>query len=60
MNLDIKMDSGHFGSRFLHSCFFSILLEEIPNFGTASYQLSWSKLVLHGDYVVQKGEVSKL
>ena len=30
------------------------------NFGTASYQMSSSKLVLNGDCVVQKGEVAKL
>ena len=30
------------------------------NFGTASYQMSSSKLVLNGYGVVQKGEVAKL
>ena len=30
------------------------------NFGTASYQVPSSKLVLNGDCVVQKGEVAKL
>ena len=32
----------------------------IYNFGTASYQLPLSKLVLSGDCVVQKSEVAKL
>ena len=32
----------------------------IYNFGTASYQMPWSKLVLNGDCVVQKSEVAKL
>ena len=32
----------------------------IYNFGTASYQMPTSKLVLNGDYGVQKGEVAKL
>ena len=32
----------------------------INNFGTGSYQMPSSKLVLNGDCVVQKGEVAKL
>ena len=32
----------------------------VNNFGTASYQLPSSKLVLNGDCVVQKSEVEKL
>ena len=30
------------------------------NFGTASYQVPWSKLVLNGDCVAQESEVAKL
>ena len=35
-------------------------LRIIYNFGTASYQMPSSKLVLNGDCGVQKGEVAKL
>ena len=35
-------------------------LRIVYNFGTASYQMPSSKLVLNGDCVVQKGEVAKL
>ena len=35
-------------------------LRIIYNFGTGSYQMPSSKLVLNGDYGVQKGEVAKL
>ena len=35
-------------------------LRIIYNFGTASYQMPSSKLVLNGDCVVQKAEIAKL
>ena len=35
-------------------------LRIIYNFGTGSYQMPSFKLVLNGDYGVQKGEVAKL
>ena len=39
---------------------FSSPVRIIYNFGTASYQIPRSKLVLDGDCVVQKREVAKL
>ena len=35
-------------------------LGSIYNFGTASYQMPSSQLVLNGDCVVQKSEIAKL
>ena len=44
----------HFGADLYSKC---SCPRTIKNFGTGSYQIPWSKLVLDGDCVVQKREV---